>query len=66
MKLGLLTTHQFLFEPRDLWIGVYWDRKQDAAIPEKQWLFLYICFVPTLVWKITSSWCEYRGSEVAK
>ena len=34
-----------VFEPRDLWIGVYWTREDEK-------LLLYICLLPTLVWKV--------------
>lgn len=29
------------FEPRDLWVGLYWDRRADG-------LHFFICPVPTL------------------
>ena len=29
------------FEPRDIWIGVYWDRRS-------RWLFVYVCIIPML------------------
>jgi hypothetical protein len=34
-----------VWEPRDLWVGVYWTREEGK-------LLLYICFIPTVVWKI--------------
>jgi hypothetical protein len=37
---------EFLFEPRDLWVGLFWDRRPNARL-------FYICLVPTLVIKIT-------------
>lgn len=33
---------RFEFEPRDLWVGVYWKK------PLRR-LHLYICLIPTLV-----------------
>lgn len=33
---------RFLFEPRDLWIGVFWDRRPDG-------FYLYVCPFPMLV-----------------
>lgn len=30
-----------IFEPRDLWVGVYWDRTRYE-------LAVYICLIPTL------------------
>lgn len=30
------------FEPRDLWVGVYWDRKVDGV-------HVYVCAVPCIV-----------------
>jgi hypothetical protein len=32
---------RLLFEPRDVWIGVYWDRQPMG-------LYLYVCVLPTL------------------
>lgn len=34
-----------VFEPRDLWVGVYWTCEDGK-------LLLYICPLPTLVWKV--------------
>lgn len=31
-----------LFERRDLWVGLYWDRKSDG-------MHIYLCPLPTLV-----------------
>lgn len=31
-----------MFEPRDLWIGVFWDRRDDG-------LHVYVTLIPTLV-----------------
>ena len=33
------------FEPRDLWIGVYWRRYKEGG---RRFLELYICILPTL------------------
>lgn len=30
-----------LFEPRDLWLGVYWDRRPGALV-------VYVCVLPML------------------
>lgn len=37
----------FLFEPRDLWIGVYW------TVRDERLLLVYICLVPTLVIRLS-------------
>lgn len=34
-------TARVLFEPRDLWVGVYWDRRPGE-------LRVYVCLVPRL------------------
>lgn len=31
-----------MFEPRDLWVGVFWDRRKDG-------LHVYVCLLPTIV-----------------
>jgi hypothetical protein len=44
---------QIIWEPRDLWIGVYWDR------PDIQWrhcLDVYICVLPCLPLKLSMRW----------
>ncbi|KKL11315.1 hypothetical protein LCGC14_2547020 [marine sediment metagenome] len=40
---------QFEFEPRDLWVGVYWD-KHEGTIIQCDELDIYVCLLPTLVW----------------
>lgn len=38
---------KFRFEPRDLWVGLFWDRRPDG-------LHVYVCLVPCLVlyWRL--------------
>lgn len=36
---------RIVFEPRDLWVGVYWDRQWFALV-------VYICLIPMLPLKI--------------
>lgn len=33
------------FEPRDLWVGVYWDREQVPG-PHYDITHVYICLIP--------------------
>lgn len=42
------------FEPRDLWIGVYWDRRYPGGF-EADVLDIYICVIPTLVLRLNRS-----------
>lgn len=40
------------FEPRDLWVGVFWDRKNT-------YLFIYICIVPCFPIRL----CRYPDND---
>lgn len=47
------TRLELKFEPRDLWVGLYWDRE---TTHEMEQLHLYFCLLPTLlihlcIWK---------------
>jgi hypothetical protein len=33
-------------EPRDVWVGVFWDRDVDTY--ERTWLTVYVCLLPCL------------------
>ena len=46
---------ELLFEPRDLWLGVYWDR-QDFPPLHSRFLYIYICIIPVLPIKVTLAW----------
>ena len=41
MKGGSIATFEVLYEPRDLWIGLYWTWQGEA-------LHLYCCLLPCL------------------
>ena len=34
------------FEPRDIWVGVFWDRLPDG------WIAIYVCPIPMLVVRV--------------
>ena len=42
-----------LFEPRDLWVGVYWNFVRDDW---KRQLDVYICVVPMLPVRLRFQW----------
>lgn len=47
---------RILWEPRDLWIGVYWDRPRPLDMGYGfmlRCLHIYVCLVPCLPVKIT-------------
>ncbi len=53
-KLSFLGA-KVIFEPRDLWIGVYWnadDEGYSLGVPAR-WIEIYICVIPTLPLKLT-------------
>lgn len=43
------------FEPRDLWLGVYWKYRRSIE-SRARWLDLYICILPTLPIHIMFAW----------
>ena len=51
---------KLLWEPRDMWIGVYWTRVFDHLCDRKfDHLFVYICLLPML--PIRLHWTRSRG-----
>jgi len=37
-----------IWEPRDCWLGLFWDRTEDPGDPRRQAFILYVCIVPCL------------------
>jgi hypothetical protein len=42
-----VVTVRLLFEPCDLWVGIYWRRLRLYQPPRHQW-DIYVCLIPTL------------------
>ncbi len=40
-------TLRWLWEPRDIWVGIFWNTVQ-AGGPEDRFVLVYVCFVPCL------------------
>jgi hypothetical protein len=43
------------FEPRDLWLGVYWNLVRSIESPYKR-LDVYVCIIPTLPLRLRFEW----------
>ena len=43
------------FEPRDLWVGVYWNFSRSVESPYRR-LNLYVCLVPTVPIIVCFEW----------
>jgi hypothetical protein len=42
-----------MFEPRDLWVGVFWDRRWLPLVnKDRQALVVYICLIPSIVLRL--------------
>jgi hypothetical protein len=56
----------FQFEPRDLWVGVFWDRRWTIRpAPGEQYdtrhydsIWVYVCLVPMLPFRLALVWEE--------
>lgn len=46
---------KFLFELRDLWVGVYWNIVESIETPYHR-LDVYICIIPTLPVRLRFEW----------
>lgn len=45
------------FEPRDIWVGVYWTTRWETDNPHdgaERWLDVYICVLPCLPVRVTT------------
>lgn len=55
---------QLKFEPRDIWVGVYWEYNKEAIMT--RWLNVYLCILPMLpirfrwIWYSERYWEEQR------
>jgi hypothetical protein len=38
---------RLLWEPRDVWLGVYWNRVR-AGAPADRFLLIYVCVIPCI------------------
>lgn len=43
------------FEPRDIWIGVYWNYRRSVE-SRSRWLDVYICILPLVPIHIAITW----------
>ena len=46
---------QFQFEPRDLWVGVFWrvSGQEWGPLQALRFLHVYVCLIPTLPFHVT-------------
>lgn len=52
---GLKWCVKLSFEPRDCWVGVFWDRKPYGADTRLQYWDIYVCPVPMVVIRIVQA-----------
>lgn len=56
-----LSQAAWLFEPRDLWIGVYLTKTETLLEGYAYWRTVYVMLLPTLGFKISIDWGMERA-----
>jgi len=54
------------FEPRDIWVGVYWKKTNDeVTLAGWKWLKVYICLLPFFPIKVAFARKEEAANDQA-
>ena len=56
---------QFQWEPRDIWVGLFW-RVRLSELERWKFLHLYICVIPFVPLHVTIAFINYREGERRK
>jgi hypothetical protein len=56
---------KILFEPRDLWVGLYIGPRTQSGLGLSEWRDFYLILIPTIVLKIRW-WYRKKSSQVGK
>lgn len=55
-KISLPHKVRVYFEPRDLWVGVYWNYEKDKYLVPASKLDIYICIIPMFPIRLSWGW----------